>query len=251
MFEENVDIPTHDGTLPAFGVCPDGEGAHPAVVIYMDAPGIREELRGFARRIAGEGYYCLLPDLYYRLGTLRFDFKKRDEAMRQQIFKAWHSLTNATVMSDTEGMSSFFEANPRVRGGAWGCAGYCMGGQFVVSAAGTFPEGMAAGASFYGVDIVTDKPDSPHLLAPRIKGELYMAFAEVDEWVPENVIPDMKSAFEANQVNYQCDQYTGTHHGFCFPERPVYVEAAAEQAWSKMFSLLKRQLQRSGEQSPE
>ncbi|MDA1000150.1 MAG: dienelactone hydrolase family protein [bacterium] len=249
MFEESVNISTRDGVLPTFGVCPGGEGAYPAVMIYMDAPGIRDELRGFARRIAGEGYYCLLPDLYYRLGTLRFDFKNRDETMRKQIFDAWHSLTNATVMSDTEGVLSFFKENPRVREGSWGCAGYCMGGQFVVSAAGTYPEGMAAGASFYGVDVVTDKPDSPHLLAPRIKGELYMAFAEVDEWVPGNVIPDMKAAFDARGVSYRCDQYAGTHHGFCFPERPVYVREAAERAWAKMLDLFQRRLQRPGERS--
>ena len=83
MIEKEVVVTTKYGRQPSFAVCPDEPGQFPAIILYMDAPGIREELRDQARRIAKHGYFCLLPDLYYRLGTLRFDIPRRDEAMSE------------------------------------------------------------------------------------------------------------------------------------------------------------------------
>ena len=83
--EETLHIPCLDGAIPTFAVEPDGLNATSAVIILMDAPGIREELRDFARRIAQSGYLCLLPDMFYRLGTLRFALSKRDERMSAVI----------------------------------------------------------------------------------------------------------------------------------------------------------------------
>ncbi|MEE9257486.1 MAG: dienelactone hydrolase family protein [bacterium] len=243
MNERNVEIATEDGTLPAFAAHPEGEGAWPAVILYMDAPGVREELRNFTRRIAGEGYFCLLPDLYYRLGTLRFDIKNRDEEMNRQIRNARNSLTNAAVMRDTGSMLAFLDADPSVKAGPKGCIGYCQSGRFIVTAAGSFPDQFAALASLYGIQIVTDEEDSPHLLADRIgDGELYLGFAEIDPLVPENVIPDLKAALDANGVAYTLEVHPGTRHGFCFPERPVYDEKAAEVVWGKVFDLYRRRL---------
>ena len=68
---------------------PEGPGRHAPVILLMDAPGIREELRHMARRIAARGYFCLLPDLYYRLGQLRFDIARRNEAM-SVVIRARH-----------------------------------------------------------------------------------------------------------------------------------------------------------------
>jgi len=117
-----------------------------------------------------------------------------------------------------------------------------MSGQYVISAAGSFPDHFAATASLYGVRIVTDEADSPHLLVPKIKSELYLGFAETDEWVPDNVIPTLRNALDENGVTYQLDICPETHHGFCFPERPNYHEASAEAVWEKVFEMYARQL---------
>ncbi len=246
MIEQDIEIVTEDGLMPAFTFHPEREGAFPAVILYMDASGIREELHELSRRIAEQGYFCLLPDLYYRLGNIRFDPDKRDEmrdeAMRKVVSAARFSIDNARTMRDTKGMLAYLDKNPRVKPGPKGCIGYCMSGQSVVSAAGTFPEHFAACASLYGLLIVTDEADSPHLLADRIKGELYLGFAETDHQVPENVIPDLSAALDKNGVAYNVDVYPGTHHGFCFPTRSVYKEDAAEIVWGKVFDMFKRRL---------
>jgi len=241
MNEEILSITTSDGDMETLVVSHDG-GARAPVIIYMDAPGIREELYGFARRIAAEGYTVLLPDMYYRLGRLRFDMSSADDAVRQEMFGAMRSLNNALVMSDTSSMLNWMAGDARIKNGPVGCIGYCMSGQYVVSAAGTFPDHFAASASLYGVGIVTDAPGTPHKLASSMKGELYLGFAETDEWVSDNVIPDLKAELDAHSVSYTLDVWPGTGHGFCFPERDAYVEGAAEQVWTKVFAMYKRRL---------
>ena len=121
MIERDVNVTSRNGAIPSFAVCPDGPGAYPGIILYMDAPGIREELRNLARRIAKHGYFCLLPDMYYRIGALRFDFVRRAEGMRQTMFAAMNSLTNALVTEDTAAWLGFLDAQDKVKPGAVGC----------------------------------------------------------------------------------------------------------------------------------
>jgi len=240
MIENHIEIETNDGVMPAFTAHPEGTGNYPATILYFDAPGVREELRNFVRRIAARGYFVIMPDLYYRLGRFWFNISERTETMSKMIQLAKNSLTNSMVMEDTGHILKFLDENPNVKAGYKGCIGYCMSGRLIVSAAGTFPEHFAACASLYGVQIVTDEADSPHLLADKIKGELYLGFAEVDPLVPGNVILDLTRALDKFGVAYRCDVYPGTRHGFCFPERPVYKEDAAEEVWDKVFEMYDR-----------
>ena len=248
MIEATHQIETPDGTMETFSVHPNEGTSYPAVILYMDAPGIREELRDFCRRIAGQGYYALLPNMYYRPGTTDFEFAElmdpeTGEATMKKMFSAMASLTNDLVMRDTRAMLDFLAKQPAVKAGAKGCIGYCMSGQYVVSAAGTFPEDFAASASLYGVSIVTDQPDSPHLLADRIQGELYLGFAETDEYVTDNVVPDLVAALDAYGVVHNTQVFPKTHHGFCFPQRgPLYDEASAEKVWDEVFAMYGRKL---------
>ena len=245
MNEETVTIPTNDGSMTAYVFHNTDAGPQPAVILYMDAPGIREELFDFCRRIANEGYFVLLPDMYYRLGEIRFDYKKLvDETLpfRKQMFDAMGSLNNKMVMDDTRGMLDFLADQPNANTDAMGCIGYCMSGQYVVSAAGTYPEHFAASASLYGVGIVTENDDSPHLLAEHMKGELYLGFADTDPYIPDNVVPTLKSALDEHNVTYTLDVWPETEHGFCFPNRPVYREDAAEKVWTHVFDMYARKL---------
>ena len=168
----------------------------------MDAPGFREELRNMARRIAARGYFCLLPDLYYRLGLLRFDIPRRNDAMSVVIRGAMNSLTNAAVAEDTAGMIAFLDAQDRVKRGPVGCVGHCMSGSFVATVAALFPSRIAAAASLYGIGIVTDKPDSPHLMHRPGQGELYFAFAEHDPGVPAQAITDLQATLARTELRH-------------------------------------------------
>ncbi len=242
MIEKEVAITTKHGLMPTFAACPEGPGPYPGIIFYMDAPGIREELRNMARRIAKQGYFCLLPDMYYRLGTLRFDVPRRDDPMAAVFLAAMRSLTNAFVVDDTGALLAYLDAQEKAKPGPVGCVGHCMSGQYITTVSAHFPHRMAAAASLYGVGIVTDKPDSPHLLLDKIKGELYYAFAETDHAVPPHIPGELKAALDKTDVRHELKVFPGTQHGFCFPERPVYDTLAAEETWGKIFAMWDRNL---------
>ena len=242
LLEQNVVVTTKHGRMPAFAACPDAPGAFPGIILYMDAPGFREEICNMGRRIAKHGYYCLVPDMYYRYGTLRFDTPRRDEPMSAVIKAAYTNLTNAAVADDTAGLLAFLDAQDKVTPGPVGCVGYCMSGQFVTTVAAKFGHRFAASASLYGVKIVTDKPDSPHLLVDQIKGEIFYGFAETDPAVEDFVIPDLTAALEKAGVKYRIKVFPSTQHGYQFPERAVYAPAQSEQTWTILFDLWDRNL---------
>ncbi|MGE0253358.1 MAG: dienelactone hydrolase family protein [Alphaproteobacteria bacterium] len=247
MLEFEAAVPFDGAAIPSFFCRPDADGPYPAVIMHMDAPAIREELRGFARRIAGHGYAVLLPDLYWRFGRLRFDLARRNEAMTQMITAARLSLTNAQVVADTRACLAWLAERKDVSRAPKGVVGWCMSGSFSLAAAGEMPDEFAACATLYGVGMVTDQPDSPHLLAPKLKAELYGAFAEHDVFVPDNVVPDLEKALTAAGKPFIIETFPTTHHGFQFPERTaVYHKDAAEAAWVRIFDLFARRLQGKG-----
>lgn len=241
MIEQDVIINTRYGRQPGYAACPSEPGSYPGIIIYMDAPGFREELKVQARRVAKHGYFCLVPDLYYRNGTLRFDVPRRTETMSAVIRAAMQGLTNAAVTEDTAGMIAFLDGQDKCKEGPLGCVGHCMSGPFAMTVAARYSR-MRAAAALYGVDMVTAKPDSPHLLAPDIKAELYIGFAEHDPSVPSSVMPDLERALTAAGTLYRMEVYQGAHHGFCFANRPDYDAASAERCWDTLFDLWDRNL---------
>lgn len=245
MREHDAKIETPDGVLDAFITHPEEGGPHPAVILYMDAPGIREELRDMARRIGTMGYYAVLPNLYYRDGTegnYSFDPAKmhEDESQFKKMFAVMNTLSNDIVVADTRPLLDYIRADENAKDGPVGCTGYCMSGRFVTSVASAYPDDFAAIASFYGVDIITKEDDSPHLKADKIKGELYLAFAAEDPYVPQKALDMMEGAFKDNKCRVEI--YPGTEHGFAFPQRPAYHKAGAERHWERLCDLFARNL---------
>lgn len=247
MHEYKTELETGDGTMDCFVCHPDEDGPHPAVILYMDAPGIREELRDMARRIATTGYFVVLPNMYYRNGReghYGFDLARIrvDDDERQKMFDVMNTLSNARVVADTKPMLAHIRSAEAAADGGIGCVGYCMSGQYVVSLGAAYADDFAAIASFYGVGIVTDKADSPHLKADRIKGELYLGFAADDPYVPQELLDRLPGIFEAAGANHRIEVYPGTEHGFAFPQRPVYNKPAGERHWQRMLALFDRGL---------
>jgi len=208
----------------------------------MDAPGMRPELDNMARRIAKHGYFVLLPDLYYRLGYLRFDMTRAAEGRMQAIFAAMNSLTNQMVVDDTAACIGWLDAQERAAPGPLGCVGYCMSGKFVTTVAARYANRFAGSASLYGVGIVTKEEDSPHKLVPKIKGEIYYGFAETDPHVAEGTIPTLTDALKTAKTKHVLEILPGTQHGYQFPERAVYDTDAAEGSWAKIFDMWARTL---------
>ena len=245
MIEQEIAIPTKAGAVDTFICHPERGGPWPVILFLMDAPGMREELRDMARRFATVGYYVLLPNLYYRHGqgsVVDSSALTPDSPERQRMFQMMESLTNALLMEDVESLLAFVDHQPAARPGAVGCVGYCMSGPFAFTAAGTFPERIAAAASIYGVRLLTEAPDSPHLLASRIKGEIYFACAETDHWAPLPMVEALRAHLETTGIDFEVEIYADASHGFAFPQRAVYKKEAAERHWERLFALFRRRL---------
>ena len=227
--------------MNTFIVHPEEEGPFPPVFFYMDAPGKREELHDMARRIAAVGYWVALPNLYYRR-TREFAMERSDAGM-QRMFEMMNQLSNTLVVRDTESLLAFAEAQSAVRPGAAGCVGYCMSGPFVIAAGAAFPARFAAIASIYGARLISDAPDSAHLAAPRVRGELYLACAEIDRWAPKEQIDELGRILASAGVKHRIEWYPGAEHGFAFPQRAgIYHKPSAERHWERLFALFARNL---------
>ena len=244
MIERQIEIATAAGRMNTFICHPEKNGPHPVVLFYMDAPGFREELRDMARRLGTVGYSVMLPNLYYRSNVETVGSLVGDAAVetRKRMFELMETLTIAKVMDDTDALLAFAKTDAAASAGAVGAVGYCMSGQYALGAAVRYPDRVTAAASIYGTRLVTDKPDSPHLTAPRAKAALYVAFAENDTHVPLPIAEQFTAALQSGGAKAEVDLFKGTEHGFAFPQRPAYNKAAAEKHWESLFALFGKQL---------
>jgi carboxymethylenebutenolidase len=244
MIEKQIDIPTRDGAMTTLVCHLERGGPHPAVIFYMDAPGIREELRDMARRLGTAGYYVMLPNLYYRAGTMELGAftGEANAPVRARMMELMGSLTIPLIMDDTDALIACLDADPAAGKGPIGAVGYCMSGQFAISAAARYPDRVGAAASLYGVRLVTDQADSPHLTAARAKAELYVGCAESDHWAPLEMVETLRCALADCGANAEVEVYPGVEHGFAFPGRDAYDRAAAERHWERLLALFGRRL---------
>ncbi len=244
MAHEQVSIRTNDGDCPTHVLTPDGAGPWPAVIFYMDALAIRTTLVDMAARLADAGYVVLLPDLFYRFGpyapldpkvVLAGDF-------RATVGPMMATTDNRKAAEDSEALLAYLDGRSDVAGPKIGTVGFCMGGGMALTVAGTFPERVAAAISFHGGNLATDSETSPHLLAPRIEAEVYVAGADNDHSYPPEMAERLEAALTEAGVTHRCEIYPGAAHGWMKPDFPVYDEAAAERGWGEMLALFGRTL---------
>jgi carboxymethylenebutenolidase len=232
-------VATPDGACPVQLFTPEGpdaQGPWPGVVMVPDAGGVRETFNQMAGRLAGYGYAVLLPDVYYRSGDWApFDMVSvfGDKSERNRLFGMIGSLTQDKVTSDAAAWFDYLVSRPEVSGDRFGVCGYCMGGRISVTLAGRLPERVAAAASFHGGGLVTDTPDSPHLLADRMTATVYVGGAENDASFTADHAEQLEKALTAAGVRHTIEWYQAGH-GFAVPDNAPYDDAAAERHWAAM-----------------
>ena len=239
MSKKEVDIATPDGVADSHIFQPKGAGPWPAVLFYMDGGGLREGLFDMAQRLADNGYYVLQPNLFYRAGradSMDMQAAFGDPATRDKAMAMISGLTNTLLMQDTSAFLDFLSRQKEAAASKVGCHGYCMGGKFALAAAGTFPERIAAAASFHGAGLATDQPDSAHLLASKMRGKIYVGVAGVDPWLTPGETERLRQALSAAHAKYVMEDYLDVQHGFCVPG-PLYDRAAAEHHWERLLTL--------------
>ncbi|RYF90464.1 MAG: dienelactone hydrolase family protein [Caulobacteraceae bacterium] len=242
VMEMDVSVPTPDGVCDAAFF--HGKKAAPGVVMIPDVVGLRPAFRRMGQRLAASGYSVLVINPYYRDAKApvvpdTFDFAKPED--RALVFGLRAKMTNQTIDTDTAAFVDWLDKNPHVSKAKVGFTGYCMGGAIVVRAAAIRPARVGAGASWHGGGLTTTAPDSPHLLAPKIKAEMVFGVAQDDDAKQPESKTILKKAMDDAGVKSTVEVYKA-NHGWCVPGSAAYNEPEAERAWAQLLALYKRAL---------
>jgi carboxymethylenebutenolidase len=241
----DVEIKTPDGTCDAYFVSPV-KGRHPAVLTWPDIFGLRPASKEMAMRLAGSGYSVLVINPFYRTQKAPTapehpDFN--DPATRQALMTLAGTLSPATAATDATAFIAFLDAQSSVdKKKKMGTTGYCMGGPFVFRTAAAHADRIGAAATFHGGGLVTDKPESPHLLIPQMKAQYLVAIAENDDTRQPEAKTVLKDAFAKANLQAEVEVYAGAQHGWCPPDSAVYNHDQAEKAWSRQLALFSKAL---------
>jgi carboxymethylenebutenolidase len=250
--ETTVEIKTPDGTCDAAFIHP-ASGAHPAVIIWPDAFGLRPSMRDMAKRLAMAGYTVLVPNPFYRVAkspVWEDASKVNFQEARPKLGPLMGSIqADGAVEKDAPVFIAWLDMQKQVdRNKKIGTQGYCMGGGLVMRTAAAVPTRVGAGASFHGGGLVTTNPNSPHLLAPKIRARLYFGIATDDDTRDPDAKVKLKEAFEAAKNPADIEVYSMALHGWCVPDMPagangpIYKKDDAERAWAKLMALYKSAL---------
>jgi carboxymethylenebutenolidase len=239
-FMSKIEIITKDGICPSYVYRPSGDGPWPAVLMFMDGLGIRPAMLEVGERLASHGYFVLLPDLFYRSGPYEpmnphtvFSDPEQRKVLMEKFFA---HATQANIMSDTSAFLDYLAAQPDVKPGGIGTTGYCMGGLMSLTAAGTYPDRIIAAASYHGGRLATDAPESPHLLAPKMKARVYVAGAIEDQSFPDEMKARLEEALTQAGVEHTIETYPAKH-GWVFRDTPVYDAAESEHHLKTLLAL--------------
>lgn len=249
VVETDVEVKTPDGICDAVFIHP-AKGSHPGVLIWPDSLGLRPVFHQLGKRIAAEGYSVLVPNHLYRMAKApvydeSFDYAKNPADREKAHRMVAPFLVPGAAERDAIAYVAFLDAQRQVnKKRKIGTHGYCLGGAYVIKTAALFPNRIGAGVSFHGGFLATDKPDSPHLLAPKIKARLYLAIASDDDKREPDVKDKLKEAFAAAKVRAEIEVYPNALHGWCVPDNKPAADGKqdAERAWGKLVALYKAAL---------
>jgi dienelactone hydrolase len=220
---EMIDVPAERGTMPACLARPADGSRAPAVLVIQEAFGLNGHIKDVTRRIAGEGYVALAPDLYWRGGkgrTVGYDQLPEAIALMQ-------SLKEPEVVSDLKSAIAYLERQPSVRADRIGITGFCMGGRVSFLAACELPDKIKAAVPFYGGGIPVEKTE-------KLRCPVLAFFGEKDAFIPLEAVEALKAEAKRHGKSVEVVVYPGADHGFFCNERASYQKAAAEDSWRRL-----------------
>jgi carboxymethylenebutenolidase len=239
--DAEVQIRTPDGVCDAYFVHP-ASGKSPAVLVWPDIFGLRPAFKEMGKRLAESGYAVLVVNPFYRkqkapTAPENPDFQNPDT--RTKLFALAGSLTAEGTVIDATAFMSWLDKQSAVdtrRKAA--TTGYCMGGPLVFRTAAALPARIGAMATFHGGGLVTDQPDSPHLLVPKLKAQALLAIAQNDDQKQPEAKDVLRAAFDKANLPAEIEVYPA-QHGWCPPDSRAYDHDQSEKAWGRMLVLFK------------
>jgi carboxymethylenebutenolidase len=240
-----IDVTTPDGVADCYLSIPAGDGPHSGVLFMIDAIGLRDQIKQMADRIAARGYAVLAPNVFYRAGRapLWETPDLADEASRGDFFATirplMSSITPDAIAADG---GAYLDALAQHSSGSAAVIGYCFGGRLAWTIAASHPDRVAAVGGFHTGGMVTEEENSPHLLAPQVKAEVYWGHADQDQSMTPEQIATLDDTMDAAGIEHRTEVYEGAAHGYTMSDMGAYNPAAAERHYHALFDLLERRL---------
>jgi carboxymethylenebutenolidase len=239
--ESDVTVMTPDGTADCYFVHPT-TGTAAGVLVWPDIFGLRPAFRQMGKRLAETGYSVLVVNPFYRVKKAP-TADKGSATPIPQLLPLAQALNETTQMTDARAFIAWLDKQPSVaQNRRIGTQGYCMGGPIAFRTAAAMPNRVGAVASFHGGGLVTDMPNSPHLLAAKTKAQLLVAIAANDDMRSPNEKNVLKETFAKANLPAEIEVYAGAAHGWCPPDSGVYNEPQAERAWTRLLALYQKAL---------
>lgn len=229
-------VATEDGSMELYEALPEGR-ARAAAVVIQEAFGLNGQIKALTRRLAGEGFHCVAPNLYYRAGGGTAPYDDLSE-----VASLIEGLDDDAILGDVDA------ALRHLRTSGWrhwkiGLVGLCMGGRvsFLVAAR----RRLGASVGFSGGGLVHPRrPEFPALVgeAAALKSPWLGLFGDRDPHIPVEDVELLRKALEGAGVETEVIRYSDAGHGFFCEERDDYHPAAAEDGWRRTLAWLERHL---------
>jgi carboxymethylenebutenolidase len=248
MIKKMIDLKTQDGLCDTYIAYPEDKNNLPIVICYMDAVGLRQRMYDMADKIAQQGYFVVMPNIFYRSHRVPIvDYKtlltpENLPELFKQVMGIASQLTVDMAKSDAQEFLSYAKSQPQVNPKKIGAVGYCMGGGQALRSAGNFPNEFLAAASFHAGNLAVDTDTSPRHWFPKIKAEIYIGHADNDRSMPAEQIERVKKELQECDANFTAELYHGCAHGWTMADLPAYNKEGEEQHWKKLFALFERTL---------
>lgn len=231
-----LQLNTADGKMETFEARPKEGGAHPAVIVLMEAFGLNGHIKNVTERIAKEGYVAIAPDLYHREPERIVPYSELQKAVG-----IMNRLQDDKMMSDVGAVIAHLKAQNYVKAGSIGVTGFCMGGRFTYLAAAHHNKDVKAAVAFYPGGVPMGKP-SPLSRTGEINCPIYLFFGGKDPLIPADHVAQINKALTDHHKTFMMKLYPDATHGFFCDERQSYNPDASKDAWEKTKSFFAQHL---------
>ncbi|MFN0029717.1 MAG: dienelactone hydrolase family protein [Acidimicrobiales bacterium] len=216
---------------------PDGDDQRPGVLVSHEGPGIDDQAKGRARRIAEElGYVAFALDYIgngERLADLQATMARLGPLMGDPLKTRRIGQAGLDVLT----------SQPRVDKNRLAAIGYCFGGTMSLELArGGAP--LKAVVGFHS-GLATARPED----ASKITGKVLACIGTEDPLVPPKQRADFEAEMRAGGVDWRMNLYGGAAHSFTNPTAGAmgvpgieYHELTDIRSWNAMLDLFNETL---------
>ena len=233
----DVSIAVANGQLRGYRAMPLTTGPFPVVLVAAEIFGLDHYTKDVCRRLAKQGYYAIVPDLYSRTVDLT-TIKSIAEAI-----PIVNSKYDSELIGDYDATVEFARASFKGDITRMAITGFCRGGRTTLVYAAANPQ-LKAAVAWYGSVMGQPNAAMPRTAMDRaseIKVPTLGLYGGKDQGIPIDQVQKFFAALKAAGTPSELVVYPDAGHGFHADFRADnYRKADAEAGWARMLAWFRR-----------